>query len=58
MGGVGSERGAEGKARPWELQGQSGKAREGWRQRRTEPEEWNMGGGELKELWAIRSRDE
>lgn len=28
MGGVGSERGAEGKARPWEAEGQSGKPRE------------------------------
>lgn len=26
--------------------------------RRTEPEEWNMGGGELKEPWGIQGRDE
>lgn len=55
-GGVGSERGAEGKARPWESQGQSGKAREGWSWRRTEPEEWSMGGRELKEPWGIRGK--
>lgn len=58
VGGVGSERGAEGEARPWESQGQSGKAREGQRRRRTEPEECNMGGGELKEPWGIRGRAE
>lgn len=57
-GGVGSERGAEGKARPWESKGQSGKARERWGWRRTQTGEWNVGDGELKEPWGIRSRHE
>lgn len=42
-------RSAEGKARPWESQGQSGKARERLRRRGTEPKEWSTGGRELKE---------
>lgn len=56
VGGVGSERGAEGKARPWEAEGQSGKCRERQSWRRTEPGEGNMGDGEFP--WGVMGRDE